>query len=233
MAEQMKQFKTYALVFGAALTATGTALAQSPEYMIEDCRHASQQFYLDYEATTEAKYEGQRTNGTHAVNGTIYLETRSADFSCSYNAAGDALVRFFAEKKSWPKFVRGEGSPYQSSASGGGSSNNSSSGQKVTNEIVRFLAGQNSQVIPVNLPARMTVRYKIGAKKNQFLDVSVTPANAPLNYRIVNPDGTALLDELSVDKPYRGQLWQSGDHYVEVINRNDSAVPFEIYFGIE
>ena len=79
----------------------------------------------------------------------------------------------------------------------------------------------------------MTVRYQIGAKKNQFLVVRVSPTSAPLKYRILNPNGSALLDELSVELPYRGQLWQSGDHIVEVVNRTGSTVPFQIYFGIE
>ena len=212
----------------AVFTATGgIASAQSPDYMIEDCRLSSQQFYQDFEARTEAKYEGQRTDGTHAVNGTIYLETRSTYFSCSYNAAGDTLVEFFAEQKSWPKFVRGEGSPYQAGGTG------SSSSQTVSTERVRFPAGSSSAQFPAQLPPGMTVRYQLGAKKNQFLDVQISPSNAPLTYRIINPNRTALLDELSIDRPYRGQLWQSGDHVVEVINRTGSTVQFNIYFGIE
>jgi hypothetical protein len=87
-------------------------MAASPDYMVEDCRNASQTFFQDFQARSEAKYEGQRTDGTHAVNGTIYLENRSEYFSCSYNAKGDTLVEFFAEGKGWPDFVKGKGSPH-------------------------------------------------------------------------------------------------------------------------
>jgi len=210
----------------AAATAAGGALAQSPDYMMEDCQLAAKQFYLDYEAGSEAKYEGQRTDGTHAVNGTIYLETRGADFSCSYNAAGDRLVDFFAEQQSWPDFVRGGGSPY---AGGGGSSG----AQSVSTERVRFPAGASSTEFPAQLPPGMTVRYELGARNGQFLDVGIASGGSRLTYRILNPDGSALLDELPVGTPYRGQLWQSGDHVVEVINRTGSTVPFDIYFAIE
>ena len=110
-----------ALIVGAASLTANIASAQSPDYMVEDCRLASQQFYQDFQARTQAKYEGQRTDGTHAVNGTIYLENRSAYFSCSYNSAGNKLVEFFAEKKSWPNFVRGGGSPYKANAGGSAS----------------------------------------------------------------------------------------------------------------
>ncbi len=57
---------------------------------------------------------GNQFDGTHAVNGTIYLETRSEDFQSSYNAAGDTLVNFYAEGQSWPTFVKGGGSPHMS-----------------------------------------------------------------------------------------------------------------------
>jgi hypothetical protein len=120
----MKQLLLPVLVGGAAIAACGVALAQSPDYMIQDCSYSSQVFYQDFEAKAEAKYEGQRTDGTHAVNGTIYLENRSAYFSCSYNAAGDTLVEFFAEQQSWPGFARGEGSPYQAKTQGGAQAQN-------------------------------------------------------------------------------------------------------------
>lgn len=111
----MKNIIAPAVAIGAMVLAA-PAMAQSPDYMIQDCQLASKQFYQNYETQTEAKYDGQRTDGTHAINGTIYLENRSAYFSCSYNAAGDRLVEFFAEKKSWPDFVRGGGSPYKASS---------------------------------------------------------------------------------------------------------------------
>jgi hypothetical protein len=103
----------------------------------------------------------------------------------------------------------------------------------VSTERVRFALGASSTEFPAQLPPGMTVRYQIGARNGQFLDVNISPSSAPITYRILNPDGSALLDELPVGTPYRGQLWQSGDHAVEVINRTGSTVPFDIFFGIE
>jgi len=104
------------ILFPAALAVAcaNSAMAASLDYMMEDCKNSSQVFFQDYEARSEVKYEGQRADGTHAVNGTIYLETRSEDFQCSYNAAGDTLVDFIAEGKSQPTFVKGGGSPHMS-----------------------------------------------------------------------------------------------------------------------
>ena len=100
------------IVLGIAFAKS--AVAASPDYMMEDCKNGSQIFFQDFEARSEVKYEGQRADGTHAVNGTIHLKSRGGDFQCSYNAAGDTLVDFHAEGKSWPAFVRGEGSPHMS-----------------------------------------------------------------------------------------------------------------------
>lgn len=58
------------------------------------------------------KYEGQRTDGTHAVNGTIYLETRSDNVQCSFNAAGDTMVSYFTDGKDWPEFAKNGKSPH-------------------------------------------------------------------------------------------------------------------------
>jgi hypothetical protein len=136
------------------------------------------------------------------------------------------MVDFYADGRSWPDFVRGEGSPHQA---GGGSAPS----QSVSTERVRFPPGASSTEFEAQLPPRMTVRYRLRGRNGQFLDVRISPRSAPIKYRILNPDGSALLDELSVELPYRGQLWQSGDHVVEVINRTGSTVPFDIYFGVE
>jgi hypothetical protein len=110
----MRKLILFATTTASALTLATAAIAQSPEYMIADCQLASQQFYQQFQAHTEAKYEGQRTDKSHAVNGNITLSDRSAYFSCSYDASGTKLVEFFAEKKSWPEFVNGGGSPFKS-----------------------------------------------------------------------------------------------------------------------
>jgi hypothetical protein len=106
----MKPRSLFPLILGIGIASA--ALAASPEYMQEDCKNSAQVFFQDYAARTDVKYEGQRADGTHAVNGTIALETHGEDFQCSYNAAGDTLVGFVAEGKPQPTFVKGGGSPH-------------------------------------------------------------------------------------------------------------------------
>jgi hypothetical protein len=73
----------------------------------------------------------------------------------------------------------------------------------------------------------------LGAKDGQFLTVRVSPGGPGISYQIFNPDNSFLLDMMSPDKPYRGQLWQSGDHVVEVINRGQASASYSVAIGIE
>jgi hypothetical protein len=208
-----------------ALAPAGAALAQSPDYMMEDCGYSAQVFFQDFEARSEPKYEGQRTDGTHAVNGSIYLETRREDYQCSYNAAGDAMVGFFAEGRNWPGFVRGEGSPHMAGGSGGG-------GASAGPITVTFAPGASGATYDGRLGAGGSTSYIMRARDGQFLSVTVTPEGGRLDYAIRNPDGSALLDPIDASNAYLGQLWQRGAHVVEIINRGNRETGYRVTFEI-
>ena len=53
-----------AALLGMVLS-SGSAFAQSPDYMREACANATQSFFQDFEARTDTTYEGERTDGTH------------------------------------------------------------------------------------------------------------------------------------------------------------------------
>jgi hypothetical protein len=38
---------------------------------------------------------------------------------------------------------------------------------------------------------------------------------------------------MSPDREYRGELWQSGDHVIEVINRGTGTASYNVIFGID
>lgn len=59
-------------------------------------------------------------------------------------------------------------------------------------------------------------------------------ARDPLvEYQIFNPDRSFLLDRIGAGTPYRGQLWQSGAHVIEIINRGTGSARYSVTFGIE
>jgi hypothetical protein len=91
--------------------ASGSLLAQSPEFMMADCRNLSRLFFDDFDAQSDVKYEGQRADGSHYVNGTIFIADSAEHFQCSYASSGRRLLDFWAQDQSWPHFVVGGGGP--------------------------------------------------------------------------------------------------------------------------
>lgn len=106
----MKRYTCHVALLG--LLWSGAANAQSAEWMMEDCAVATQSYFQDFAAKTEMQDQGQRTDGTYAINGTIALETHSDNVQCSYAPDGQTMVDFFAEGASHPDFARGGKSPY-------------------------------------------------------------------------------------------------------------------------
>ena len=88
---------------------------------------------------------------------------------------------------------------------------------------VYFDAGKTSASFDHEVAAGGTMSYVVNARDGQFLTVGIEPSGAPMSYQILNPDGSFLLDMMQSDRDYRGQLWQSGDHTIVVIN--NTAAP--------
>ena len=116
---------------------------------------------------------------------------------------------------------------------GGGAMAGSGSAPETTEQRVQFSGGTSGAELTGSLTPGSSARYVLGAKDGQFLYVRVAPQGAAIDYQIFNPDNSALLDMMSSDKEYRGQLWQSGDHVIEVINRGSSTATYTVIFGLE
>lgn len=97
-------------------------------------------------------------------------------------------------------------------------------------ERVRFQKGSAGATLSGSLTPGSSVRYVLGAKANQFLTVHVSGA---VEYQIFNPDQSFLLDMISGSKPYNGQLWQNGDHVIEVINRGNATQNYKVSAAIK
>lgn len=66
----------------------------SPGRMMAVCRDRAVHVFHLRAGDVETKYEGQRTDGTHAVNGTAYMRGHEETFQCSFNASGTSIDRF-------------------------------------------------------------------------------------------------------------------------------------------
>ena len=76
-------------------------------------------------------------------------------------------------------------------------------------------------------------RYEFNARSGEDLYVRVAPRSGNLRYQIFNPDNSFLLDSMNPDREYRGELWQSGQHAVEVMNMGQSDATYNIIIGLD
>lgn len=118
---------------------------------------------------------------------------------------------------------------------GGGAMDGASASTEMVSgeQQVKFAKGTSGAAMSGTLRPGTSVRYILGASDGQFLNVDVGSHGGALDYKIFNPDGSLLLDLISSDTPYQGQLWQSGDHVVEVVNAGAQPVTFDIGIGID
>jgi hypothetical protein len=101
-----------------------------------------------------------------------------------------------------------------------------------TTQRVRFPAGGTGTELTGTLSPGSSTRYVLQAKNGQNFYVRVAPKGPDIYYQIFNPDGSFLLDQMTSSKEYRGQLWQTGDHVVEVINRGSKTTSYNVIFGL-
>jgi uncharacterized protein YgiM (DUF1202 family) len=298
-------------IAGAAL-AGAAAQAQSIDFMQNECSSVAQTFYRDFTATTAMKYNGRRVDGTHAINGTIYLETRAADFACSYNSSGRRMVEFFADGRAQNAFLpggsdgtggsgetasgmvrvtgltpgdvlnvrSGPGTSYRivgelangdrvrqlrceapsgarwclvelpgdmrdqgwvsgryltsGVAADGGAATHLPEPPAVattTTARIRFPAGETGLQFTETLKPNSVRRYLLGARRRQTLFFNLGSSSSSVTWRILNPDGS-LLDRGPASKGYQGQLWQSGDHVIEITNSGGQTRTYQVILGI-
>jgi hypothetical protein len=127
----------------------------------------------------------------------------------------------------------GELTVSQAADDGGGAMAGASSEPTTSTERVRFDAGSSGAELTGTLSPGGSARYVLGAKNGQKLYVRVATGDAGVFYQIFNPDGSFLLEQMTPDREYRGELWQSGDHVVEVINRGNGTASYNVIFGID
>ena len=98
---------------------------------------------------------------------------------------------------------------------------------------VRFDPGTSGAELTGSLTPGSTHRYVLGAANEQFLYTRVVSPSGGLEYQIFNPDQSLLLDMIPEQTEYRGQLFMTGDHVIEVINRTNADQGYSVIFGIE
>ena len=101
-----------------------------------------------------------------------------------------------------------------------------------TVERVQFPRGETGTEFTDSLEAGGSRRYVLGARSGQDLYFRLAANGSGMTYVIYNPDGSVMQDEIGADTEFRTQLWQSGDHTIEVYNMSNSAQSYNVIFGI-
>jgi hypothetical protein len=78
----------------AGAGATASAASGSPDAMLRMCKSRAAKAYKASADSIDVKYEGQRVDGTHAVNGTNNAADPAKTFQCSFNKKGSKIVKF-------------------------------------------------------------------------------------------------------------------------------------------
>ncbi len=98
---------------------------------------------------------------------------------------------------------------------------------------INFEAGTSGAELTESLLPQGSRRYVLSANAGQTLYVRVAANGPDMTFVIYNPDGSVLLEETSAAQEYRGELWQAGDHVVEVYNMSNGAQSYNVIFGVE
>ncbi|WP_269931965.1 hypothetical protein [Aminobacter sp. HY435] len=172
----------------------------------------------------------RQVGGPDAANGGQII---SSDFS----QAGTLVMLRDAGGTVWRCLAANDGTVEELSVSEAADDGNGAmagSAEGVTDTVnVKFARGRSEASYKSSLTPGSSRRYVLGARNGQFLTVQVVPGGSGISYQIFNPDRSFLLDMMSPDKAYTGQLWQTGNHVVEVINRGRQTASFQIDIGIK
>lgn len=190
---------------GALLAAPSAAFAQAtPETMMAQCRARAAQTLGVRMPDIETKYEGQRTDGTHAVNGTARPGGRERTFQCSFGPGGQRIVRFVVNQPAAP--------PPQ---------------DEIRKERVQFEQGLNYAVRSGTIRGYQIVDYQLNAQAGQRMVVRVLrKTNGAFFFNVLPPGSeTALYVGSGSAQPdtWSGVLPAAGDYTVRVYLMRNAA----------
>lgn len=104
---------------------------------------------------------------------------------------------------------------------GGGAMDGAQETTSQTEQRVEFAPGTSGAILNVALGSGDSTTYLLGARDGQFLDVRLESDSPFLSFMIYVPDGDILYESAQAGNSYRGQLYESGDHRVELFYNGD------------
>jgi len=194
--------------------------ATSPAIMMAQCRAHAGKFFKARLPDIDTKYEGQRTDGTHAVNGTAIFRGRTETFQCSFDRAGRRIIRFVVNKPT------AESAPPRTSVP-------ALTAGDIRPEAVRFKSGQTSTSIKGTITGRESVSYVLGAEAGQTMTIALKPSNLATYFNVYEPGkrpGDQALANSGINGPmvpemnkFKTKLPTSGEYTISVYMMRSAA----------
>jgi hypothetical protein len=194
------------------------AAAATPERMMQECRVRAGEVLSTRLPNIETKYEGQRTDGTHAVNGTARFDGRTETFQCSFNRSGHQIIKFVVNQPNGGSSAQPGRPPRE---------------PETRTENVQFLKGATGTTLNGSLGSGDSVRYVFRARDKQFLTVILEPGNAKTHFNILTPKNSMLYESAKAGNTYKGQLYLDGDHVIEVYNRGHGRSNHKVFLTLK
>ncbi|MFC7336478.1 hypothetical protein ACFQY0_04750 [Haloferula chungangensis] len=98
---------------------------------------------------------------------------------------------------------------------------------QTTTKRVEFKKGTDHAVLSGKITGRETVLYKLNAKNEQFLQVTVLPGGERADFNIYipgrGPGDEALYTSANGGMKYLGQLYKTGDHTISIFQNRAAA----------
>lgn len=199
----------------------GDASAATPEIMMAECRARAGTALKVRLPDVDTKYEGQRTDGTHAVNGTATVRGRAQTFQCSFDRRGNRIVRFVVNRPPAPAAPTVQ------------SQRASHTGIGIRTEAVRFKPGRSSASIRGTIVGDETVSYTLGAESGQTMKIVLEPSNRATYFNVYGPSkrpGDQALGNSGVTGPtvpalntFKAKLPASGEYTISVYMMRSAA----------
>lgn len=98
---------------------------------------------------------------------------------------------------------------------------------------IRFAPGRSDGEFTGRLEPGDATRWTLRARNGQELNVTIAAEGPGISYQIFNPDNSFLQEQWSSSNAYGGQLWQTGTHVIEVINRGDRTTPYTLWVTVD
>ncbi|MGD9805475.1 MAG: hypothetical protein AB7E81_24240 [Hyphomicrobiaceae bacterium] len=205
-----------AAIAAVMLPLVQTANASSPERMMQVCRIRAHEVIHTRLPDVETKYEGQRTDGTHAVNGTAWVSGRTETFQCSFDRHGGNIIQFVVNQPA-----------------GGSTATPLPESEPQTRTVNVDFRGNAVQEFRESLYPGESVRYVFRGGNRKFLQVHLYTRNNRTYFNIFTPDRHTLYESARAGNDYRGQLWLDGEHVVEVYNTSQARASFDVTLQLQ